>query len=70
MQSTTTCPTCNGEGKIITNKCSHCNGEGIVREEEIISINIPAGVSAGMQLTISGEEMPHEEEVLKAIYWS
>jgi molecular chaperone DnaJ len=55
MQSTTTCPTCNGEGKIITNKCSHCNGEGIVREEEIISINIPAGVSAGMQLTISGE---------------
>lgn len=55
MQTTTTCPTCNGEGKIITKKCPHCNGEGIVREEEIISITIPAGATAGMQLTIAGE---------------
>jgi len=55
MQTTSTCPTCNGEGKIITRKCSYCNGEGIVREEEIISIKIPAGVTAGMQLTVSGQ---------------
>jgi len=55
MQTTTSCPTCNGEGKIITKKCIHCNGEGIVRDEEVISLNIPAGVMEGMQLSMSGK---------------
>ncbi|HOU30842.1 MAG TPA: molecular chaperone DnaJ [Bacteroidales bacterium] len=55
MQTTSTCPSCGGEGKIITRKCSSCYGEGIVEKEEIISINIPAGVSKGMQLTLSGK---------------
>ena len=55
MQSTSTCPTCNGDGKIIKNKCPHCSGEGIVRDEEIISINIPAGVMEGMQLSVGGK---------------
>lgn len=55
MQTTTTCPTCNGEGQIITNKCTHCQGEGIVRDEEVISIKIPAGVGEGMQLNVSGK---------------
>ena len=55
MQTSSTCPTCNGEGKSISKKCSHCNGEGIVREEEVISIRIPAGVSEGMQLSMSGK---------------
>jgi len=55
MQTQSTCPTCNGEGKIITRKCPHCAGEGIVREEEIISLNIPAGVAEGMQLSMSGK---------------
>jgi molecular chaperone DnaJ len=54
MQTTSTCPSCGGEGKTITDKCTHCNGDGIVREEEVISINIPAGVSEGMQLSVSG----------------
>lgn len=54
MQTASTCPTCSGDGKIITNKCSHCNGEGILREDEVISINIPAGVMEGMQLSLSG----------------
>jgi molecular chaperone DnaJ len=55
MQSTSVCPSCNGEGKIITHKCSSCAGEGIVRKEEIISLNIPAGVAEGMQLSVSGK---------------
>ncbi len=55
MQTTTTCPTCNGEGQMITNKCSHCQGEGVVRDEEVISIKIPAGVGEGMQLNVSGK---------------
>ena len=55
MQVQAECETCHGEGSIIKNKCSRCNGEGIVRDEEIITINIPAGVAAGMQLTMQGK---------------
>lgn len=55
MQTQTTCPTCQGEGTSITKKCPHCNGEGIVREDEVISIRIPAGVAEGMQLSMSGK---------------
>ncbi len=55
MQTTSTCPTCNGEGKMITRKCPVCYGEGIIKEEEVISIKIPAGVAEGMQLNVSGK---------------
>lgn len=55
MQTTSTCPTCNGEGVEISAKCSVCHGDGLVRGEETISINIPAGVSEGMQLSMSGK---------------
>lgn len=55
MQTQSTCPTCNGEGKTITKKCPHCNGEGLVREDEVIAINIPAGVMEGMQLSVNGK---------------
>lgn len=55
MQTASDCPTCGGEGKIIKDKCAHCAGEGIVREDDIITINIPAGVMEGMQLSVSGK---------------
>jgi molecular chaperone DnaJ len=55
MQTTSTCPTCNGEGSEITAKCTVCHGEGLARGEETIAINIPAGVSEGMQLSMSGK---------------
>ncbi len=55
MQTTSVCPACNGEGKTITKKCSTCYGEGIVQKEEIIKINIPAGVSRGMQMNVEGK---------------
>ncbi len=55
MQTTSTCPTCNGEGVEITAKCTTCRGEGLERGEETIAINIPAGVSEGMQLSMSGK---------------
>lgn len=40
---------------MIRNKCNHCQGEGVVREEEVISVRIPAGVGEGMQLNVSGK---------------
>lgn len=55
MQTQSVCSHCGGEGRTIKDKCHDCNGEGIVRSEEIISINIPAGVQDGMQLSLSGK---------------
>jgi molecular chaperone DnaJ len=55
MQTVGTCPTCNGEGSTITNKCTACKGEGRVYTEETMSIDIPAGVQEGMQLSLSGK---------------
>jgi molecular chaperone DnaJ len=55
MQSRTTCHSCAGTGKIIQEKCPVCAGEGIIRDEEIVEINIPAGMSEGVQLSVSGK---------------
>ena len=55
MQTASACPNCGGTGKVIKNKCTHCHGDGIVKGEEIIEIDIPAGVGEGMQLTLRGK---------------
>ena len=55
MQTAATCPSCGGEGQTISDKCNYCNGDGIRRGEEVITINIPAGVAEGMQLSMSGK---------------
>ena len=55
MQTASTCPTCGGTGKVIKNKCTHCHGDGIVKGEEVIDIDIPAGVAEGMQLSMHGK---------------
>ncbi len=54
MQTQSTCPSCKGEGKTIKDKCDNCKGEGIIKKEEILTINIPAGVADGMQLSFEG----------------
>ncbi|NII23625.1 molecular chaperone DnaJ [Pseudoflavitalea sp. X16] len=54
MQTVTTCPTCNGEGTTVTAKCTACKGEGRVYSEETVTIDIPAGVQEGMQLSVGG----------------
>lgn len=55
MQSQEVCPDCHGEGVVIKNKCSHCHGNGVVSGEEIVEINIPAGVAEGMMLNVTGK---------------
>src|ERR1700728_1865533 len=54
MQTVTTCPTCNGEGSIVTARCGVCKGEGRVYGEETVTLDIPAGVQEGMQLSVGG----------------
>ena len=55
MQTASTCPSCGGEGQTIKDKCKSCYGDGVVRAEDVITINIPAGVAEGMQLSMSGK---------------
>lgn len=55
MQTTTTCPTCNGSGQTIKDRCTKCKGDGRMYAEELIEIPIPAGVEAGMQLSMRGK---------------
>ena len=55
MVSTATCPSCNGEGRIVTKNCDACHGSGRELQEEVITINVPAGVMDGMQLSMSGK---------------
>jgi molecular chaperone DnaJ len=55
MQTTTTCPTCHGSGQQIKTSCSKCTGTGRIYGEETISIDVPPGVSAGIQLSMSGK---------------
>lgn len=55
MQTQSPCPSCNGEGQIIKNKCRKCGGEGIILGEEVVEVNIPAGVQDGMVVNVSGK---------------
>lgn len=55
MQQQSVCPSCQGEGKVIQNKCPHCSGTGIEKGEEVVEINIPAGVAEGMVVNVPGK---------------
>jgi len=55
IQTQTACHVCGGEGTIIKNKCTHCQGEGVVKGEEVVEINIPAGVAEGMVVNVPGK---------------
>jgi molecular chaperone DnaJ len=52
--SVTPCPTCAGEGTIVTSPCRKCRGEGRVREEREIKVKVPAGVATGQYMTMRG----------------
>ena len=48
------CPTCAGEGTLISSPCRKCRGEGRVRQDEKIEIHVPAGVATGQYMTMRG----------------
>lgn len=50
-----TCPSCHGEGKVITDPCSHCRGQGRVRESKRLTVKIPAGVDNGDRVRLAHE---------------
>jgi molecular chaperone DnaJ len=55
MVSATTCHVCGGNGQIVDRKPAEADSNGLLLKEEVISINIPAGVADGMQLSMSGK---------------
>ena len=55
MQSTSTCPQCNGRGKMIRTPCQTCKGRTMVRRNQKIKVRVPAGVDAGQSVRVRGE---------------
>jgi molecular chaperone DnaJ len=51
----TVCPTCNGQGELITEKCTTCFGDGRIPSEETVSVKIPAGVEEGNYMPVRGK---------------
>ena len=54
MMTTSACPRCGGVGEIISSPCEDCSGEGRRVEERTYTVDIPAGVSHGSTLRLSG----------------
>ncbi len=54
------CPTCEGEGTVVTTPCHKCNGSGKVYLRRQLSVEIPAGVDDGMSIRLGGQGEPGE----------
>ena len=48
------CDTCGGDGRLAEEPCGTCRGEGMVVEERRLSVDIPAGISDGQRIRLSG----------------
>ncbi len=55
MQTQTTCGTCQGIGKVADKIPSGANEHGLIKEDEEVTINIPAGAREGIQLNVRGK---------------
>lgn len=49
------CSNCQGTGEVITNPCGSCGGQGRVRERRNVTAKIPAGVTTGNRVRLSGQ---------------
>ncbi|SEQ30656.1 molecular chaperone DnaJ [Amphritea atlantica] len=50
-----TCPSCHGEGQVVSDPCSSCHGQGRKQQTKKLSVKIPAGVDTGDRIRLSGE---------------
>ncbi len=61
MQTTRTCTTCHGEGKIIKEPCETCRGKGTVKKPTRIKVKIPAGIDENQTVVLRGEGAPGQK---------
>lgn len=54
IRQATSCPDCGGQGQQVHKKCNDCKGDGTILKEQTVDVEIPAGVSNGMQLSMPG----------------
>ncbi|MGI5827222.1 MAG: molecular chaperone DnaJ [Patescibacteria group bacterium] len=54
IQTKNTCPQCQGEGKMYSQKCFQCGGDGLVKKDIKVKVRIPAGISDGETIRLSG----------------
>ena len=51
----TSCPSCHGQGQIITDPCQDCDGQGLINKKKKVALKIPAGVDNGARMRLNGE---------------
>ena len=54
ISMTTTCPKCHGAGRFVRHPCRSCQGSGLVEKTDRVTVKVPAGISDGMKLRLSG----------------
>lgn len=61
ISQATTCPRCQGSGKIPEKVCTVCRGKGTERKNQTIGLKIPAGIDDGatIRLRDHGEAVAH-----------
>ena len=50
-----TCPSCQGQGQVISDPCGTCSGSGTTTQEKTLSVNVPAGIEDGTRIRLAGE---------------
>lgn len=50
-----TCPTCQGQGNIISDPCKKCSGQGRVEKDKTLKVKVPSGVDTGRRIRLTGE---------------
>ena len=54
MMTVGNCPTCHGDGSLINEHCHLCGGTGAISQEVSVNVEVPAGVSTGTRLRLTG----------------
>ncbi len=54
MMSVQPCPTCHGEGSLVTDPCRRCQGGGRYQDTHKVRVEIPAGITSGTRLRMTG----------------
>jgi len=54
LMTASPCGTCQGTGQEIPDRCETCLGQGRLRRPATVTVDIPAGVSDGMELRVAG----------------